>query len=199
MNKFERIAELISARFSDPIELLDVGCRRQELRPYVEAFGKYKGADLFQTGDVDYVGDFTKGLPVPNRAFDVVVALDVVEHTEDMAVALDELMRVTRKVTYVILPNHAHFSYRLNFFFRAKINDKFRIRFPLDRDRHRWLTIASETDAFMRAYSLNRGFRLEILPSRIGSLGPWLERTLGQIWPDPWVRDRVYALSLLAD
>lgn len=124
MEKFRRVSGLIARRGGHGLRILDIGCRRQGLRPFVEQFGIYHGADLFQTGSVEYVGDFTKGLPVGDKAYDVTVALDVIEHTHDMTVALDEMMRITRRFAIVILPNHAHWSFRLRFLFTGRLSDK---------------------------------------------------------------------------
>lgn len=195
MNKYERVAELLRCRLSSHITLLDIGCRNRELASYVHHLGDYYGADLSQTGAVDYVGDFTKGLPVESQRFDVVTALDVIEHTVDMTTALDEVMRVTKQFAIINLPNHAHFMYRLHFLLTGRINDKFDVQFPSKLDRHRWFTTARQTDEFMRGYAASRDFGLERVASNIGVFGPYLEPTLGRAWPDFWVRNRLYVLS----
>lgn len=195
MNKFERVAELISERASEKIWMLDIGCRRQGLKDYVGKFGRYSGADLFQTGTVEFVGDFTKGLPLAEKEVDVSIALDVIEHTENMTDALDEMVRVTKKFAIVMLPNHAHFFHRLSFLFTTKINDKWTIKFPLSLDRHRWLTTASNSDSYMREYAADRGLLVECVPSKIGFVGSIMEKSLGRIWPDFWLRQRLYVLS----
>ncbi|MEO5740893.1 MAG: class I SAM-dependent methyltransferase, partial [Vicinamibacterales bacterium] len=48
-------------------------------------------------------------LPFRDRSLDAVVAFEVIEHLPDVAVALDEMLRVLRRPGYIIigLPNHA--------------------------------------------------------------------------------------------
>ena len=48
-------------------------------------------------------------LPFRDRSLDAVVAFEVVEHLPDVALALDEMLRVVRRPGYIIigLPNHA--------------------------------------------------------------------------------------------
>lgn len=195
MEKFKRVCDVITERSNgDKLRILDIGCRRQGLRPYVEHLGAYDGADLFQTGSVKYVGDFTKGLPVADLEYDVTVALDVIEHTNEMTAALDEMMRVTRKFSVIVLPNHAHWSFRLRFLLVGTLSEKWTVEYPLREDRHRWLTTATQSNAFMDGYARSRGYRLEQCPSKIGRLGPMIERTLGQLWPDFWDKNQLYVL-----
>lgn len=194
MEKFERVSSIISDSLGSDVKILDIGCRRKGLEPHVKHLGVYHGADLFQTGSVEYVGDFTKGLPIPDREYDAVVALDVVEHTEDMTAALDEIFRVTGKIAIVILPNHAHWLFRLNFLVNGRIGDKWDVDFPIGMDRHRWLTTAKSSDVFMRKYCENRGISLSIQDSKLGKLGPLVEKTLGRLFPNFWNKNQLYIL-----
>lgn len=194
MKKFERVRSLIESNADSKIKILDIGCRRKGLQPHVEHMGTYHGADLFQTGSVEYVGDFTKGLPVEDRAYDVVTALDVVEHTEDMTAALDEIVRVCGGFAIVILPNHAHWSFRLNYLFNGRIGNKWDISYPLNLDRHRWLTTASTSDQFMKDYCKDRGLKLEIIASGIGLVAPFVEKTVGRLFPDFWNKNQLYII-----
>jgi len=195
MEKFERIRELISLRGGHNLRILDIGCRRQGLKPFVERFGTYVGADLIQTGSVEYVGDFTKGIPVEDQRFDVTAALDVIEHTGDMTVALDEMMRVTRWYAIVVLPNHAHWSFRLRFLLTGRLSDKWDIGFPQSEDRHRWLTTREQSDAFLIGYATARGYHLVRPDSKLGLVSPVIEKTLGRLWPNFWNRNQLYILS----
>jgi hypothetical protein len=195
VEKFKRIEMLIAERSSGDMKILDIGCRRQGLKPYLERFGTYHGADLFQTGSVEYVGDFTKGLPIPDGSYDVSVALDVIEHTNDMVVALDEMMRVTRRFAIVILPNHAHWSFRLSFLFSGRLSDKWDVAFPLSEDRHRWLTTATQSNAFMQGYAGKRGYTFERLDSMLGRFGPIVEKTLGRVSANLWDKNQLYVLT----
>ncbi|WP_332639693.1 methionine biosynthesis protein MetW [Brevundimonas sp.] len=195
MQKFERVAGIIERYAGKDLRMLDIGCRRKGLQPFVQHLGTYHGADLFQSGTVEYVGDFALGLPVEDQAYDVTLALDVIEHTTDMVVALDEMLRVTRRFGIVVLPNHAHWTFRLNLLFTGRIGDKFDIQYPLNLDRHRWFTTAVQSDAFIRDYTAARGFGLTILDSGLGRFGPIIERSIGRLWPNLFNKNQMYLIS----
>jgi SAM-dependent methyltransferase len=89
-----------------PLRILDAGCGTGALldrlmsQPGVELFGlDYSGQALAYTrgrGHVRLVqGDLTR-LPFPDGTFDVITALDVVEHIRDDERALQEVYRVLR-------------------------------------------------------------------------------------------------------
>src|SRR5687767_1894163 len=99
-SKYDLIPEIVERTRSESI--LDVGCRdnvlRQrmvELRPELDRI-RYSGADLFQNqhNGVEFLGDFSAGLPVPDSSYDLVSAFDVLEHVDDLQRALDELIRI---------------------------------------------------------------------------------------------------------
>jgi SAM-dependent methyltransferase len=168
MNKFEAMRDMvrqIRAQSRGPLKLLDVGCRDCVLKPYIAEFGNYAGVDLFQNpaGTVDIVTDVSKGLPLENGSCDVVIALDLLEHLDDLQAGLDELLRVSRGHVIVLLPNMAHVSYRMSFLRRGFLNEKYHLKFNQGPDRHRWLTIASENTTFANDYAAAR--RIEVVTS----------------------------------
>jgi SAM-dependent methyltransferase len=90
----------------EPLRILDAGCGtgalldRLEGQPGVEVFGlDFSGQALAYTrqrGHVHLVqGDLTR-LPFPDGTFDVITALDVVEHIREDQRALQEVHRVLR-------------------------------------------------------------------------------------------------------
>lgn len=75
-------------------------------------------------------------LPFRDRSLDAVVAFEVIEHLPDVALALDEMLRVVRRPGYIIigLPNHASLW--------TPVEDRFRNRdrraFGIVRGRGAW-------------------------------------------------------------
>ncbi|HEU5137304.1 MAG TPA: methyltransferase domain-containing protein [Steroidobacteraceae bacterium] len=166
MNKFETIRDSlrkIKAGSPGELKLLDVGCRDCVLKPHVSDLAAYEGVDLFQNdaGTVNHVVDVSRGLPMPDGSYDVVVALDLLEHLDDLQKGLDELLRVSRGHVLILLPNMAHVSYRLTFLRRGYLNDKYNLRFNQGLDRHRWLTTGVESRAFAEEYARARGVKVE--------------------------------------
>jgi len=146
--------------------LLDVGCRGCELKPHVADFADYTGVDLVQNpaGTVDHVLDVERGLPFPDRAFDYVVALDLVEHLNGFHEGMVELARVTSRKLVVMLPNLAHLFARLSFLTRGSFafTDKYDLAHGAVADRHRWVTVIPQTNAYMRWFAGETGMRLAV-------------------------------------
>jgi SAM-dependent methyltransferase len=165
VNKFELVREVLRQVGAEtaPASLLDVGCRGCELQSFLGAEFSYSGVDLVQNaaGTVEHVADLAQGLPLPDGSKDVVVALDVVEHVDDMEGALDEMLRVARKHVIVMLPNMAFVSHRLRFMFTGRIGDKYDLAYGRGTDRHRWLTTQAQGDAFIAEFARQRGVACE--------------------------------------
>jgi hypothetical protein len=143
---------------------LDVGCRDCALKVYVADLVKeYRGVDLYQNKDnsVDFVANFKDGLKMPDNTYDCVVALDLVEHLDDFTGGMDELLRIANKDLFVMIPNSAHLLLRLNFLFKAQISNKYNLEYGMGEDRHRWLTILSQTDKYMKDYAAAKKLKLE--------------------------------------
>lgn len=147
--------------------ILDVGCRDCKLKDYVaDVVEQYKGCDLFQNeaNSVDYVLNFENGLPLDDNSFDCVTALDLIEHLDGFQEGLEESLRVTKKELVIMLPNVGHLLSRLKFLFFEKISEKYSLNTSTctkGSDRHRWLTIFSETNKYMEEFSKKRGLMLK--------------------------------------
>src|SRR5213078_3208369 len=85
-NKATGIAQAFPELFRRSV--VDVGCRGRELRAALEQGVRYIGVDLGTTGDVQ--ADLGRGLPLRSNSVATVVALDVLEHTDDIHTAFGE-------------------------------------------------------------------------------------------------------------
>jgi methionine biosynthesis protein MetW len=86
------------------LRLLDIGCGAGNMIHHLSRYGAVKGVEMdprpvaiaHQRGyDVDQ-GDATQGLAYEDASFDVVTALDVIEHNEDDDAILREMVRVLK-------------------------------------------------------------------------------------------------------
>ena len=85
--------------------VLDVGCRSRGLKDALpQETADYLGVDLCPPADV--IGNLGAGLPFDEASSDTVVALDVVEHTDDIYYSFGELCRVARNHVLLALPNY---------------------------------------------------------------------------------------------
>ena len=171
--KFRQVARL--ARERGVRSLLDVGCRDCILYTALQAEGLdaiwYAGADLFQNeaGTVDYVGDITRGIAVDSGSYDMVSALDVLEHLDDLQAGLDELDRIARRYIVVALPNMAHFQFRVRLLLKGRLNSKYDLKYGYGADRHRWVTVLPQTDDYFRRYCADKGYTLQTVYTSLGS------------------------------
>ncbi len=152
--------KLTNAALHDSVtSLLDVGCRDAILKKSLRAGIYYSGLDLFPGPDVDHVGNAEEGLPFSDGAYDAVVALDLLEHTNNIWFVYDELMRVARHQVIVLLPNAYHWSFRLQYL-RGREMGKYVLPTEPILDRHRWLLSQTSARRFCEARAKEKGWRL---------------------------------------
>jgi len=168
--------------------VLDVGCRSANLqRVLPNSKVRYFGLDLFTPADI--VGNLEKGLCFQNESFDIVVALDVLEHTDDIYGAFSELCRVSRKYVLIALPNAYEVKTRIKFLMGRPISGKYGLPVEPPNDRHRWLFSLREAQAFTRALGERHGFEVTegclVGPRRRLVLGHSLVRLLSNLL-SPW-------------
>jgi SAM-dependent methyltransferase len=147
-SKYNITAALLAGRTGT---LLDVGARDRALERHLRG-GRlaYHSAD--RSGEQDHTLDLEHALSLGDGSFDVVVALDCLEHVDRLHAALHELIRVSRAATVVALPNLACWQHRLSFLWRGRLaTDKYDLTSSPPDDRHRWLTVLPQTDDFVRA------------------------------------------------
>jgi SAM-dependent methyltransferase len=89
--------------------VLDVGCGSGEGLKLLSATASHAlGIDLdARLHRPDVSVEIKSVTDVPDKSFDVVVCLDVIEHVEADRAFLDELFRVARKAVFVTTPNYA--------------------------------------------------------------------------------------------
>lgn len=156
--------------------ILDVGCRSTQFQQALAgAARRYVALDLCPPAHI--VGNLEAGLPFPDESFDTTVALDVLEHTNDIHRSLYELCRLARKHVVLSLPNAYEFRGRVKFMLGQQISGKYGLPVEPVVDRHRWLFSLSEAERFCQQWAAHCGFRV----MRAGCLiGPKRAATLGQ-------------------
>lgn len=129
------IAAYLLWRNFDPKSVLEVGCARGYLVEALRELGlDAVGCDVSAyaiehaapgaTGFVQ-VEDLMKGLSYPDRAFDLICALEVLEHLEPSQVptVLAELARVARGALYVTIPSFGHNASGPDGHFEGKVDE----------------------------------------------------------------------------
>ena len=165
LGKLRGIASTLSDVWSGRI--LDVGCRSGDFRRTLpDGAWEYFGLDLVSPADV--VASLDRGLPFPDDSFETVVALDVLEHTDDIHEGFRELCRVAERYVVVCLPNAYEALARLRFLLGRPLSGKYGLPALKPLDRHRWLFSWLEARAFSRSMSEGCGFQVEFEACLIG-------------------------------
>ena len=188
MARLSMAADLINESVSN-YRLLDVGCRTMDLKPLLKSCRQYVGGDLIPGPGVIQC-NLEKKLPFSKNSYDVITALDVLEHLDNPHAALKELLRVGRKCVVISLPNMHYFSFRFSFLVGNGISGKYRFTpYPLT-DRHRWILSYSEAKSFIETNTI--GYKVSykmILPERGRTkwLSVPLQKLLAKLWPNLFV------------
>ncbi|HEX7168577.1 MAG TPA: methyltransferase domain-containing protein [Acidimicrobiales bacterium] len=156
-SRYELVAELLRGTEG---ELLDVGARDRVLESHIDTGSlRYHSADMSEGHD--YFVDLEKPLPIPDKSFDTVVCLDVLEHVEHIHDAFAELARISRDRIVISLPNIAVLRTRFRFLFKGVLGGKYSFAPEHQGDRHRWITTHRSIGEFVVGMSERCGVRAE--------------------------------------
>jgi len=134
----ERFKVAIGLIKDEYTSVLDVGCRDKVLKSFLPNNVKYQGIDYKDSNEV--LGhNLERGIPFPDSSFDLVFALDVLEHVDNIQFLYDEILRVSKKEAIVALPNMSYWKFRLRYLKGKDISDKYTLHVSKVLDRHRWL------------------------------------------------------------
>jgi SAM-dependent methyltransferase len=135
LGKFECVVRSFPDAFRGSI--LDVGSRSGNLKQILSnRSSRYFSLDLSPPADV--VSNLERGLPFVDSAFDTVVALDVLEHTDQIHFAARELLRVARRHAVIALPNAFDIKARVRLLRGRHVSGKYGLPVEAPGDRHRW-------------------------------------------------------------
>jgi 2-polyprenyl-3-methyl-5-hydroxy-6-metoxy-1,4-benzoquinol methylase len=140
LNRTEFVAKKLGNLNGDKI--LDLGCRNMILKKYLNGNFIYKGLDYIseKSTDIDFINhNLEKGLPNNLETVDSIVALDVLEHIENIHYVYSELFSKVTKLVIIALPNMGYYKFRFNFLFTGVLSGKYIFSDNKTLDRHRWI------------------------------------------------------------
>lgn len=198
LKRLPMCAEMINSSFKD-YSLLDIGCRTMALKPLLQSCHSYTGTDIVP-GEGILEGNLEEGIKAEDKSYDVVVALDVLEHLDKAHFVLQEILRVAKKGAIISLPNMYFWSFRFNFLRGKGLSGKYKFPPHAILDRHRWVLSYDEAVAYIKAGAPQDKYdiRIEpILPERGRSklvMEP-LEKFLSKIWPNAYIYGVLFQIT----
>ena len=188
MQRLEIVSDYLNNKFYN-YSLVDLGCRTRDLLPLLESCSSYTGTDL-QSGENVEACNLEKKLPFEDNSFDIVCALDVLEHLENVHDALGEIKRVSRKAAVISLPNMAHWTFRLRFLMKGYLSGKYTFHSSPVLDRHRWVTNYTESKEFIECNTTDCKVEfIDIVPKRGRTrlISTPIETLLAKLYPNTFV------------
>lgn len=163
-------------------DLIDVGCRSRELETALAGRPiRYHGVDIDPLAEI--VADLGEKLPFDDDAANIVTALDVLEHTDDIHHAFSELCRVAKNYVLITLPNCYMARVRLRHLRGKPIGGKYGLPLTKPADRHRWFFSMDDACRFVHGLAREKGWKViderALAGPRSASIAPALRR-----WPN---------------
>ncbi|MDA7446617.1 hypothetical protein N8805_03985 [Candidatus Pelagibacter ubique] len=150
LDRTEYVAKKLGKLNGDKV--LDIGCREMILKEYLEGKFNYLGLDYIskKSNATDFINhNLEKGIPDNLDNIDITVALDVLEHIENIHDVYKEFFSITNKTVVVALPNMAYYEFRINFLIKGVLSGKYIFSENKILDRHRWIPNYQTIDKFI--------------------------------------------------
>ncbi|MFP4386791.1 MAG: class I SAM-dependent methyltransferase [Alphaproteobacteria bacterium] len=196
LRRLPMCADLINQNFED-YSVLDLGCRTMDLKPLLKSCREYHGTD-FIAGEGVFECNLEEGLPqFKDNSFDIVTALDVLEHLDNAHKTFAEAMRVAKKAVFVSLPNMYYIKFRLNFLLGKGLSGKYAFPAQPVMDRHRWVLSYDEAVNFIETNAKGHDVSVyKITPERgrTKAIAEPVESWLSEQWPNAFAYGALFMI-----
>ena len=97
--------------------VVDLGCRNKILKEYLMGKFQYYPVDFNPNiNNADFINhNLESGLPKQLSKIDIITAIDVLEHINNIHLILEECFNRTQKIIAIALPNMAYYKFRFSF------------------------------------------------------------------------------------
>ena len=184
--KFKIVEKIIKKESSKNMTLLDLGARDQFLKKFISDDLQYTGVDRIQNDNDNIIINLDKEFDKINEKYDIIAALDVIEHLDDPLKFYKNCKEYSKKLLLINFPNQAYYEIRLNFLFKGKLTNKFHFSGKPNDDRHRWFTNFENVKKFIEN---NKDYKSKFEIIKIYKTRNklfflyYIEKILGKIFP----------------
>lgn len=197
LQRLNLVSNYLNKNFKD-YSLIDLGCRTMDLKSLLHGCREYTGTD-FVKGEGVVACNLENPLPFDSQRYDVVCALDVLEHLEHIHSAVIEIKRIAKTAIVISLPNMAHWSFRLRFLFKGELSGKYTFHSSPKIDRHRWVTNYEQSREFIdNNFSDCYVNFIDIIPERGRTrlISSPLEKLLAKYFPNTFIYGLIAVVDL---
>lgn len=183
--------------------ILDIGCRDMIFKKSLEGKFTYKGID-YQGENVDLQNselinhNLEKGFPTDIESFDIINALDVLEHIENIHDVFTDLFKYSNSKIVIALPNMAYYKFRMNFLFKGILSKKYLFSENKILDRHRWIPNYHSIIDFINK-NANKNWTKKkfnfIAERKRNFIFYYLEKILSYLFPNLFVYEIIYIFN----
>ena len=153
-NRINSAVNIIANNFHKYEKIIDIGARDCLVKKLIDDKSKYLSIDINQNSlnNIDIVGDVSNlDLSFIGKE-DIVLALDVLEHIDDIHTIIERLFKSNAKAILICLPNTSNWKYRFNYLIKGRFpGNKYKlISDSRIIDRHRWVTPIKESISMVK-------------------------------------------------
>jgi hypothetical protein len=199
LDRTEYVAKKLGKLNGDKV--LDIGCREMILKEYLEGNFDYLGLDYIskKSNASDFINhNLEKGLPDNLNNIDTIVALDVLEHIENIHDVYKEFFSITNKTIVVALPNIAYYKFRINFLIKGVLSGKYIFSEEKVLDRHRWIPNYQSIDKFINK-NTPPGWTINthnyIFERKRNFVLYYIEKFLSKFFPSLFVYEKIFFIN----
>lgn len=199
LNRTEFVTKKLGKLNQDVI--LDLGCRDMILKKTLEGNFEYIGLDYSEKKENNsnlINHNLEQGLPKNLKKVDITIALDVLEHVENIHNVYKELFDVSNKIVIVALPNMAYYKFRINFMIKGVLSGKYIFSEYKVIDRHRWIPNYETIKKFIEFNTPENWQIIEydyIAERKRNYLFYYLEKILSKFLPGLFVYEKIFFIK----
>jgi len=181
-------------------KVVDLGCRDKILKKHLIGDFEYIPVDFNPNiNNKDFINhNLENGLPKEIDKIDIITAIDVLEHIENIHLVFKECLDKAQKMIVIALPNIAYYKFRFYFLITGNISGKYTFHEKKVIDRHRWLTAYYANIGFIKKNTpLNwKIYKYDFIAQRKRNLiFYYIEKFLSKFFPQLFVYENIFILK----